>query len=124
MRLDQYAVLTPLSLMINLRRVQVQLCINWLTPREKELTPLPKQKKKALKRPSEGDPSPSKKRRVTPELTRKRKAGTGALTPPAKKTKVSPQSSSASESENESFDPREDKDNFQNEGPKNNRKVY
>ena len=79
-------------------------------------------KKKALKRPSEGNPSPSKKRRrVTPELTRKRKAGTGALTPPAKKTKVSPQSSSASESENESFDPtleREDKDDFKMKVPK------
>ena len=79
-------------------------------------------KKKALKRPSEGDPGPSKKRRrVTPELTRKRKAGTGALTPPAKKTKVSPQSSSASESEDESFDPtleREDEDDFKRKVPK------
>ena len=79
-------------------------------------------KKKALKRPSEGDPGLSKKRRrVAPELTRKRKAATGALTPPAKRAKVSPQSSSASESEDESFDPTletEDKDHFKVKVPK------
>ena len=79
-------------------------------------------KKKALKRPSEGESSPSKKRRrVQAEVTRKRKSGTGAPVSPSKKPKVSPQSSSASESEDESFDPtleREDKDDFKVKVPR------
>ena len=63
-------------------------------------------RKKALKRPSEGEPSPSKKRRRVPaEVTRKRKSGTGAPVSPAKKPKVYQQSSCASESEDECIDP-------------------
>lgn len=79
-------------------------------------------KKKALKRPSEGSSSPSKKRRrVEAEISRKRKSGAGAPVSPAKKPKISPQSSSASESDNESFDPtleREDKDDFKVKVPR------
>ena len=79
-------------------------------------------KTRALKRPSDGSSSHSKKRRrVNPEITRKRKSETGAPTPPAKKPKTSSQPSSASESEGESFDPtleREDKDDFKTKVPR------
>ena len=60
-------------------------------------------KKGALKRPSdESSSQPKKKQRLHLEGTRKRKSDTTALIPSAKKSKTS---SSASESEDESFDP-------------------
>ena len=54
-------------------------------------------------------------------MTRKRKLGSGAHTSLAKKSRISPQPSGSSESENESFDPtleREDRDEFKVKVPR------
>ena len=80
-------------------------------------------RKRALKRPSDGSSSqPKKRQKTSSNRSRKRKSEeTETLTPPAKKSKISLQPSSVSESEDESFDPtleREDKDDFKVKVPR------
>ena len=73
-----------------------------------------RERSRALKRPSEGSSSLPRKRQKT-SSNRSKLEDTETLTPPAKKSKIPSQPSSASELEDKSFDPtleREDKDDF------------